>query len=81
MDRLTVRKAFKAIGYSVSFRRNPCNDRLCNLAFKNGEMIKPVVISSSNVYSADFRKAHAEAFDLAVSFTGKFLEDTEQKIC
>lgn len=81
MDRKTIRKAFKDIGYTVSFKRNPFNANLCNLAFKNDEMLKPVAVTSSSVYGADFRQTHAAAFDLANKFRGEFLEDTDQKIC
>lgn len=81
MDRKTIRKAFKDIGYSVSFKRNPFNANLCNLAFKTADMVKPHVTASSNVYSADSYNKHKSAFDLVNKFRGEFLEDTDQKIC
>ena len=81
MDRKTIRKAFKDIGYSVSFKRNPFNADLCNLAFKTAEMVNPLVASSSNVCSFDTYDKHKPAFNLALSFRGEFLEDTDQKIC
>ncbi len=80
MDRKTIRKAFKDIGYKVSFQRNPFNCDICNIAFKTDEMLKPVVVSLANVYGAEFYAAHKTAFDLAGKFKGEYLEDTDQKI-
>lgn len=78
--RKDVRSAFKAIGYSVSFKRNPFNDGLCNLAFKDGEMLKPVVVASANCFTVETVTKHKKAFDLANSYKGDYLTDTEQKI-
>ncbi len=80
MDRKTIRKAFKDIGYKVSFQINPFNCDICNIAFKNDEMLKPAVVSSGSVYGAEFYTAHKPAFDLAGKFKGEFMEDTDQKI-
>lgn len=81
MDRKTIRKAFKDIGYTVSFKRNPFNANLCNLAFKTAEMVNPLVVSSAKVYSVDTYNKHKAAFDMANKFCGEFLDDTDQKIC
>jgi hypothetical protein len=78
--RKEVRQLFKAIGYSVSFPHNSLNDSICNLAFKNTGMLKPVVVSPSNCYSSDFRESHKQAFELANSFNYHYLVDTDQKI-
>lgn len=78
--RKDVRTAFKAIGYRVSFKRNPFKDNLCTIAFMSGDMLKPCEVSSSSVYGAEFRLQHAAAFAIADSYRGQFLEDTEQKI-
>ena len=77
-----IRKAFKAIGYKAGFKRNPMNDNICNVTFQDteGTLIKPVIVSQSNIVSKEFYDKHKPAFDLAVSFSGVFLEDTEQKI-
>lgn len=78
--RSDVRKAFKAIGYRVSFKRNPFKDTLCTIAFQSPNMLKPCEVSSSSVYGADFYQQHENAFRLAGIYRGQFLEDTEQKI-
>ena len=78
--RKEVRQLFRAIGYSVSFVRNPFNNSLCNIAFKNEDMLKPCIVSASNCYSSDFREKHKPAFSLACSFTSRYLIDTDQKI-
>lgn len=80
MERREVRAMFKAIGYKVSFVRNPFNDALCNLAFKNDEMLKPVTVSASSCYSKEAFDLHKQAFDLVSSLKGTWLDDTEQKI-
>lgn len=78
--RKDIRSAFKAIGYSVSFKRNPFNDGLCNLAFKDAGLLKPVVVASANCFGTDTLTKHKKAFDLAISYKGDYLTDTEQKI-
>lgn len=75
-----IRKAFKAIGYRVSFKRNPFKDTLCTIAFQSADMLKPCEVSSSSVYGSEFLQQHAAAFALANSYRGQVLEDTEQKI-
>ena len=80
MNRSDVRKAFKNIGYAVTFKRNPFNDNLCNIGFKDENMLKPIIVSSANCYSAETFEKHRQAFDLANSLKGVELEDTEQKI-
>lgn len=80
MIRSDIRKAFKAIGYTVSFPRNKFNHALCNIAFKNGDCLHPIVVASGNCYSPETYAAHRQAFDLALTFKGEWLEDTEQKI-
>ena len=75
-----IRKTFKAIGYRVSFKRNPFKDTLCTIAFQSPDMLKPCEISSSSVYGADFHQQHEAAFALANGYRGHFLEDTDQKI-
>ena len=83
-NRMTTRKIirndFAAIGYRVSFKRNPCTDTLCAIAFQSPNMLKPCEISSSNVYDAEFYRQHEAAFALADIYRGQCLEDTEQKI-
>ena len=78
--RKEIRKAFKEIGYSVSFKRNPFNDAICNIAFKNSEMLKPIVVASANCYSSETFHKHNVAFALANSFKGYKMTDTEQQI-
>lgn len=80
VTRSEVRQAFKAIGYAVSFRRNVTTDTLANLAFKSPDMLKPYVVQAANAISPEFYNQHKSAFELAVSFRGAFLADTEQKI-
>lgn len=80
MTRNDIRKAFRAIGYKVSFVRNPVRNSLCNIAFQSADMLKPCAVCSAGVYSAEFRQQHDAAFSLALSFVGVVLEDTEQKI-
>lgn len=75
-----IRKAFAAIGYRVSFKRNPFKDTLCSIAFQSSDMLKPCEVSSSSVYGAEFRQQHDAAFALANSYRGQYLEDTDQKI-
>lgn len=75
-----VRSAFKAIGYTVTFKRNPHNDNLCNLAFKRGDLARPIVVASANCYSVETMTDHKKAFELANSFVGDILTDTDQKI-
>ena len=78
--RSDVRKAFKAIGYRVSFKRNPFKDALCTIAFQSPDMLKPCEVSNGSVYGADFHQQHEAAFRLADIYRSQFLEDTEQKI-
>ena len=78
--RTEVRKAFKAIGYSVSFKRNPFKDTVCNIAFKTAEMINPIVANGSTCYSAETFESHKKAFALANDFKGFVMTDTDQKI-
>ena len=78
--RIDIRKAFKAIGYRVSFKRNPFRGTLCTIAFQSPDMLKPCEVSSSSVYGAEFRQQHEAAFSMANGYRGHFLEDTEQKI-
>lgn len=78
--RSDVRKAFKAIGYRVSFKRNPFKDTLCTIAFQSPDMLKPCEVSSCAVYSTEFSLQHDAAFTLTNHFRGQFLDDTEQKI-
>jgi hypothetical protein len=78
--RKDIRNAFKVIGYTVSFKRNTFNDSLCNLAFKSPEMLKPIVVAPANCYSVETIEKHKKAFDLANSYNGDYLTDTEQKI-
>ena len=78
--RKVIRQAFKAIGYTVSFKRNPFKGTLCNIAFKNAAMYSPIVVSAANVYSAETYTEHRAAFELATSFKGATLSDTEQKV-
>lgn len=75
-----VRKAFKEIGYKVSFKRNPFNDTLCNLGFQSADMLKPIVVAASNCYSVETYSIHEQAFALACSYKGTKLTDTDQKI-
>lgn len=75
-----VRKAFKAIGYNVSFKRNPFNDSICNVAFKDASILKPIVVASANCFSPETYEKHKPAFLLANSFKGYTLTDTDQKI-
>ena len=78
--RKAIRESFKAIDYRVSFPRNPLNNSLCNIAFQSTEMLKPCVIFGGSVYGSEFRATHKQAFDLANTFRGLWLEDTAQKI-
>lgn len=78
--RTEIRKAFKEIGYSVSFKRNPFKDSICNIAFKTHDMLKPIVVNASTCYSAETFETHKEAFALANSYKGFTMTDTEQKI-
>ena len=79
-NRKDIRAAFKSIGYSVSFQRNPFNPDICNLGFKTPDMLKPIVCNSSNCFSSETFEKHRLAFDLATSYKGQYLVDTEQKI-
>ena len=78
--RSDIRKAFKAIGYRVSFKRNPIQDTLCTISFQSPDMLKPCEVSSCAVYSAEFRLQHDMAFALSNNFRGQYLADTDQKI-
>ena len=81
MTRNEIRQAFKAIGYKVSFVRNPFfNGDLCNIAFQGPDMLKPCIVSASGAYGVEFHQKHTKAFELALSFKGCILSDTEQKI-
>ena len=83
-NRKDIRKAFKTIGYKVSFKSNPFNRNLCNIAFLpmilDNPAQKPIIISSANCYSKELIGKHKTAFDLANKYKGCLLEDTEQKI-
>ena len=81
-NRNDIRKAFEAIGYKVGFKRNPFNCNLCNITFADteGKIVKPVTVSSGNVYSKEFFEEHNAAFELAAKLKGTFLEDTDQRI-
>lgn len=78
--RKIVREVFKKIGYKVSFPRNPFNDSLCNIAFKTGDMLKPIVVAAANCQTPETYEKHRKAFELALSFKGFQLTDTDQKI-
>ena len=79
-ERKVIRQEFKKIGYKVSFQRNSFNDNLVHLAFKDDSMLKPEKVLRGNCYSPEFYNAHKAAFELAGSFMGFYLTDTEQKI-
>ena len=76
--RSEVRKAFKAIGYKASFKRNPFNDSLAAICFQSPDMLKPETLG--NVYPVEYRQKHNPAFVLALRFKGMYLTDTDQKI-
>ena len=80
LTRTDIRRAFKAIGYRASFKRNPFNDALCTISFQSHGMLKPCEVSTCAVYSVEFRSQHDMAFALINNFRGQYLDDTEQKI-
>lgn len=78
--RTIIRKQFAAIGYKVSFKRNPFNSNLCSLAWKDDVMLKPQEMSSCNCYGSEFITKHQAAFTLSNSLKNYILTDTDQKI-
>lgn len=72
-----IRKAFKSVGYRVSFVRNPLNDAIVRLSFGDDGLH---FISTGDCVGADFYSKHHQAYELAVKFKGFFLTDTDQRI-
>lgn len=72
-----VRKAFKSIGYRVSFVRNPLNDSIVRLSFSDDGLD---FISTGDCIDADSYEKNRQAYELAVKFEGSCLTDTDQKV-
>lgn len=73
-----VRRAFTELGYTVLFKTNAYNERLCTMRVEteSGE----TVVSAIGTFSAAMITEHREAFRLYTSLQGVVLKDSLQKI-
>lgn len=73
-----VRHAFKELGYTVLFKTNAYNERLCSMRVETEA--GGVVMSAVGTFSAATITEHREAFRLYISLRGVVLKDSLQKI-